>query len=380
MKRLSPFDGVGSLVAIATLMVVVSCASGPRSAESLVTQAVSTTLPFGTSTTPPTEAISPTETAAPTETTAPAEIPGPTVTSAPPTSLAPVFELAPAVTPTGTVTLGALDVDGRQRTYRLYVPNGLAAGPAPLFIGLHGGGGWGDQFATTDHIEGLAESNEFIVVHPDGIKIADGRGGVWNGGVCCAIAVRESVDDVGFINALIDLLEAGHDIDPSRVFAYGHSNGAIMSYRLGCELSERITGIGMVAGTLGVEPCAPAMPVSAIHIHGVDDLNVPINGGVGPSGVSGVDFPSPIIGFDTFAAAVGCPDATAAASETIGDVTTALRAPCLNEIAAKFVTIETANHAWPGGTPIVTPKVGSGYAGYDATAEIVEFLLSHPRP
>ena len=286
-------------------------------------------------------------------------------------------ELAPAVGPVGTVTHDTLMFDGRERTYRLYVPSSLPTGPVPLFIGLHGGTGWADQFATTNHIEGLAESNAFIAVHPDGVKVTGGRGGVWNGGTCCGIAAREGVDDVGFVNGLLDELTVEHKIDPHRIFAFGHSNGAIMSYRLACELADRIAGIGVFAGALGVETCDPSQPVSVIHVHGTADESIPITGGVGQKSIAGVNFPPPHDGFDTVAARDGCPDPEEA---TEGDIAIALREPCDAGAAAAFVTIETANHSWPGGTPIVTPTAGEGYANYDATAALVTFLLSHPRP
>lgn len=93
------------------------------------------------------------------------------------------------------------------------------------------------------------------MIHPDGVPQPNTRGRVWNGGMCCGIAVRESVDDVAFIVAIIDRVEADHDIDATRVYAFGHSNGGIMSHRLACELSERIVGIGVVAGTLGIDDC-----------------------------------------------------------------------------------------------------------------------------
>ena len=289
-------------------------------------------------------------------------------------------DVAPAVEPVGTVSHGTLSFDGEERTYRLYVPSDLPEGPVPLFVGLHGGLGWGDQFATTDHVEGLAESNGFIVVHPDGVPVAEGvgtaRSGVWNGGICCGVAARSGTDDVGFIAALLDRIEADHAIDPHRVFAYGHSNGGIMSYRLACELGDRIAGIGVVAGTLGIDGCDPAEPVSVIHVHGTADQSLPLAGGAGADSLAGVAFPPPRDGFDTLAAADGCPDPV---DTTEGDVTTALSEPCDAGTAAAFVTIEGGPHAWPGGTPAVRPRSGPGYPDYDATFEIVSFLLSHPR-
>jgi polyhydroxybutyrate depolymerase len=276
----------------------------------------------------------------------------------------------------GAVTHETLAVGGRQRTYRFYVPARLPDGPVPLLVGLHGGTGWGDQFAAATGVEGWAEANGFIVVHPDGVPVGRTRGGVWNGGVCCGVAAREGVDDVAFIAALLDRLAQEHDIDESRIFAFGHSNGGIMSYRLACELGDRIAAVGVVAGTLGVDACDPAQPVSVLHIHGTADENLPITGGIGARSVAGVDFPSPVDGFGRVAGAVGCPDPETA---TDGDVTTAIRAPCEGGATATFVTIAGAQHPWPGTTARTAPGAGQPYAGYDATAEIVAFLLAHPR-
>jgi polyhydroxybutyrate depolymerase len=281
--------------------------------------------------------------------------------------------LAP-VEPVGTVTHSSIEIDGRTRTYRMYVPSNLPDAPVPLFVALHGASGWGDQFAATDRIERLAESNGFIVVHPDGVKVGNSQGGVWNGGNCCGVAARDGVDDVRFVKELIDKVEGDFMIDKSRVFAIGHSNGGIMSYRLACELADRIVGIGVVAGTLDVDSCTPSAPVSVIHVHGTADRTLPLAGGVSP--VNGVDFPPPHDGFATLAQAASCPPAT---STVIGAVTEESSAPCAAGAAATFVTIDGAGHPWPGAPAAFLPADRVAYAGFDATAEIVRFLLSHPR-
>jgi polyhydroxybutyrate depolymerase len=284
--------------------------------------------------------------------------------------------LVPATDPVGSITHRELRVDGRERTYRLYVPDSLPERPVPLFIGLHGGTGWGDQFATTNHVEGLAEANDFLVVHPDGVSIGAGPGSVWNGGVCCGVAAREQVDDVAFVAAVLDEIEARFDVDADQVFAFGHSNGGIMSYRLACELSDRIVGIGVVAGTVGVGTCTPSEPVSVMHVHGTADQNLPIGGGQGERSIAGVDFPSPMVGFDDLVAEQHCPEPVESVD---GDVTVALWEPCASGAAMTFVTIESGPHAWPGGTPRIAPPSGEGVADYDATAALVSFLLDHPR-
>jgi polyhydroxybutyrate depolymerase len=181
--------------------------------------------------------------------------------------------------------------DGRVRTYRVYVPSERAA-DAPLVIGLHGGTGNGDQFAASSGFDALAEEHGFVIAYPDGTPTALGeRRLVWNGGGCCAAAVRDDVDDVGFLTELIDVLAAEHDLDPTRALVTGHSNGAIMGLRLACEAAEHIAAVAVQAGTVFVDDCAPSEPVAVMDLHGTEDRNLPIEGGIGPESTAGVAFP-----------------------------------------------------------------------------------------
>lgn len=272
------------------------------------------------------------------------------------------------VEPGSGVGRGAVEVGGRERGYRVFVPE---EAPTALVVGLHGGMGSGEQFAGATGVEGVAEREGFVVVHPDGV------GRTWNGGVCCGRAARDEVDDVAFVGALIDRMVKDHDIDPDRVFVYGHSNGGIMAYRLACELGDRIAAMAAVAGTLGVDDCRPERPVSVLHVHGDADRNLPIDGGVGDRSVAGVDFPPPRAGFATLAAADGCPPE--ATVEVDGDVTSERRGPCDEGAEAVFVTLAGAEHPWPGGADPARPRGGTSFEGYDATEEVVQYLLAHGR-
>lgn len=283
----------------------------------------------------------------------------------------------PGVEPVGTVAHASLTMpDGTERTYRLYLPSTFDPQvPTPLLVALHGGLGWGDQFAETNHVEGLAEANGFVVVHPDGARIRPRLpSGTWNGGYCCGPAAADQVDDVAFVSAVLDAVGQKVTIDPARTFAMGHSNGGIMSYRLACELGDRIVGIGVVGASLGVDTCTPPAAVSLIHIHGLADVNHPIDGGPG-EGVADVEFRPARDGVETLVAVDGCDASTTA---TDGDVTTETWTGCATDSAVAFVRIAGASHAWPGGTPGRSVS-GPTYEGYDATAAIWAFLMAHPR-
>ncbi len=96
----------------------------------------------------------------------------------------------------------------------------------------------------------LADKDGFIMVYPDGIELN------WNDGrmdeEANDRAHRENIDDVGFISALIDSMIKDYNINPKQVYVTGISNGAIMSYRLACELSHKITAIAPVDGNIPV--------------------------------------------------------------------------------------------------------------------------------
>jgi polyhydroxybutyrate depolymerase len=257
-------------------------------------------------------------------------------------------------------------IDGRTRTYRLHVPPALPDGPVPLLVALHGGTGSGRQFERSSGFDAVADDRGFIVVYPDGVGSGPDETDLrtWNAGLCCGAAARKEVDDVGFVRQLIDTMEIQFDIDPSRVFAAGHSNGGFMSYRLACELSDRIVAVGLQAGGLGVETCSPVRPVSLLHIHGAADTNVPIEGGVG-SGISRVAFPPLADSLASVSKAMGCttePEAT-----VDGAIATSTWSDCNDGVTVQLMLVDGQQHTW------MTPPA------FDSATTIVDFLFAHPR-
>ena len=295
--------------------------------------------------------------------------------------------IKPPVKPTGRILARVLRTeDGALRTYRLYVPSGLSTKRAvPLLVALHGGLGSAAQFARSSGFDGLAEANRFIVAYPDGTPIVPGaRGGVWNGGGCCGVAqdARRDVDDVAFIALLIEKLEAELAIDPKRVFVTGHSNGAILAFRLACQLSEKVAAIGVQSGTLFTEPCSPQRRVAVLAIHGSADQNLPIAGGRGKKGVSGADFPPPLEGLRTLVAANACSrPPTRSTDRTNRAIAYTVWRPCASRVAVEWVEVTGAGHAWMGSSPSSPGGglVGKPYARFDSSAAIWSFVAAHPR-
>jgi len=170
-----------------------------------------------------------------------------------------------------------LTVDGHQRRYLLHVP-AMVKDPAPLVIAMHGGGGKATTMVRLSRFNALADQEGFIVGYPEALD------GYWNDGrgVEAMRSHRESINDVKFLRAVVDDVAAKHQIDSTRVFATGISNGGFMSHRLAVEASDMVASIAPVVGGLAqplAKRFAPKYPVSILIVQGDADPIVPIGGG-----------------------------------------------------------------------------------------------------
>ncbi len=197
--------------------------------------------------------------------------------------------------------LATLGYGGRE--VLVYVPSSLpATGTRALVVVLHGGLGNAKRIATQQSESGLnldavAEKYGFVVAYLNGTPVTRNLGPQflgWNaGGGCCGQPFEKNVDDVGYIGGAVDDVARRYGIDRSRVYGIGHSNGAMMTQRLICETGLYAAGIA-ISGPLNLPTsrCPAASGRRILAIHGADDRNVPIAGGVGTKGLSRVPFRS----------------------------------------------------------------------------------------
>jgi polyhydroxybutyrate depolymerase len=188
-------------------------------------------------------------------------------------------------------TTGYFTHDGKTRTYRIHLPTSYYenTNKLPLVLGLHGGGGSGEQFEAQTGLSNKSNAADFIIVYPDGLTNPNATTvRTWNAGKCCgANASTLDTDDVGFISKLIDKMAIDYRVDSKLVYATGHSNGAMMCYRLANELSTKIAAIAPNAGNFQIKsPYAPTRNVPVIGIISKLDQNVKYLGGMteGPGG------------------------------------------------------------------------------------------------
>lgn len=174
--------------------------------------------------------------------------------------------------------------DGMRRYFLLHLPTDYSPEIArPVVMALHGGFGSGSGTEMQSGLSQKADEEGFIAVYPEGVK---GPFGIrtWNGGACCGFATNNKIDDVGFLNTLLDTLIDRYAIDRDRIYVTGMSNGGFMAYRMACESSGRIAAIAPVASTMNTD-CNEPNPVPVIHFHSYLDKNIPQEGGIG-GGVS----------------------------------------------------------------------------------------------
>jgi polyhydroxybutyrate depolymerase len=274
---------------------------------------------------------------------------------------------ASSVTSADTASTQTLVSGGVTRSYRLYEPASPPAGKLALMVALHAGYSSAAGMESLTGFDGLADKDGFLVAYPEA------ENGIWHLG--CCNAERSSPDDVEFISALIGHLVATANVDPSRVYVTGFSVGAGMAYRLACELSSQVVGMGSVGGYEYLsKPCAPQHPVTIYEIHGTKDYYGGSCGGTTESD-EGCGFgdpgyiPSVLQLNEQWRRADGCP-ATALAT-TAGVIAEQTWEPCLDGSGVRLDTIENGTHCWPTVTTC---------GDFDASLTLWNFLSSHPRP
>lgn len=280
-----------------------------------------------------------------------------------------------------------LRVGDRTRTYRIYVPERRdPAQPGAVVVAFHGGGGNADSMIRLSGLNAKADEAGFIVVYPYGSARSGERQLTFNAGLVGGFAKARNIDDVGFTRALLDDLERVVRVDPDRVFATGMSNGAMMAYRVACELSDRIAAIAPVGGPMGTDDCRPLRRVPVMHFHGTADELAPFAGGFGrlPTGGKGVtDFPSVAESIRWWTKANGCAPEPVVEHlpDTASDGTRVIKRTWRGDekgAEVVLVEIEGGGHTWPGMPPLVD-FLGPSTRDVSANDLMWEFFSRHPR-
>jgi polyhydroxybutyrate depolymerase len=277
---------------------------------------------------------------------------------------------------TRTLTAGDL-----KRTYLVHIPRSYdASKPFPAVLIFHGGGSNAEQMVKFCGLNETADKAGFIAVYPSGTGLLP-NALTFNGGNCCAYAMLNKIDDVGFTRAVLDDLAKVVNVDAKRVYATGMSNGAIMAYRVASELSERIAAIAPVAGPMGTEQCSPKRPVPVMHFHGTDDQFAPFKGGKGEKSLSSTDFYSVEHSIGCWVKADGCNTEPAVVElpDQAKDGTKVTRKSYgggKEGAEVVLLVIDGGGHTWPGRQPALK-VLGKSTRNISANDLMWEFFQKH---
>ncbi len=190
------------------------------------------------------------------------------------------FVIAASVRDAGLVLEPSREVEleEERRYYDVRLPAEPLTEPTPLLLVLHGEVG---SASRTEKVTGwteVATAAGWVVVYPEGVDGCwnDGRKGAFNR------AIRNKVDDVAFLNWVIDALMKEYPIDPARIYITGVFSGGAMALRYACEDSDRVAAVAVVSGLLPVdmeEACKNRRPIPALFINGMKDRLMPYEGG-----------------------------------------------------------------------------------------------------
>lgn len=166
---------------------------------------------------------------------------------------------------------------GVYRSYRIYIPainDGVKK--VPLVFNMHGLGSNGFEQEAYGDFRTIADTADFIIVSPNGSNVIFTIKG-WN----TFNTIGTGIDDLEFISRLLDTVAAKYPVNTNKVYATGMSNGGFMSYELACFMSNRITAIASVTGSMTEErrtKCDAKHATPIMQIHGTADNTVGYDG------------------------------------------------------------------------------------------------------
>ena len=168
----------------------------------------------------------------------------------------------------------------QEREYLIYIPSSYDSTQAtPLVLSFHGGSGTAYGYMQYTDMRSVADTAGFLIAYPQGSLDSEGFSH-WNS-MLYTEGSKSVVDDVGFIQSLLNDIEDNYNIDTNRIYASGFSNGADFSFSLGCYLNSKFAAIASVAGLMAQESetyCNPTSSTGIMIVHGTSDTERPYSG------------------------------------------------------------------------------------------------------
>jgi poly(3-hydroxybutyrate) depolymerase len=169
---------------------------------------------------------------------------------------------------------------GADRPAELFLPvANQSSKPSGVLINLHGYSGDSISQSNYTYLKEAALDAGLAYVAPDGMK--DGSGNrFWNATIACCDFAQSGVNDVAYIDGLINEISNSYNLDKSLIYLFGHSNGHFMSYQYLCTSKYKVAAIAGLAGSMDADPAQCAgKSANILHIHGDADSTISYQGG-----------------------------------------------------------------------------------------------------
>ena len=242
---------------------------------------------------------------------------------------------------TQSITINSGGID---RDFFLYVPDIYdESTPAPLVFCFHGYGSSAIANLSYTGFRPVADTAGFILITPQGTTDAFGTPH-WNVGWGTS-----SVDDVSFVEDMIDYVNDNYNLNNDRIYSTGMSNGGFMSYLLACQLSDKIAAIASVTGSMSPSTfgaCLPNHPTPVLQIHGTNDPTIPYEGNFVAEGIDNVlSYWANYNGCNTNPSQTPMPDINAGDGSTVDHF---VYSGGTNGTTVELFKVYNGEHDWPG--------------------------------
>lgn len=135
-----------------------------------------------------------------------------------------------------------IEIAGVRRSYRLVMPHASSKGLMPVVFAFHGIGDSPESMEADAHLNRLVADHKFLLVCPQA------RHRAWTT-IGPDAASPESNEDIQFFDAIVAQLRQRGDVDLSRVYVAGMSNGASFAQLLALHRSDQIAAVAAHSGT-----------------------------------------------------------------------------------------------------------------------------------
>ncbi len=290
-----------------------------------------------------------------------------------------------------------ISMNGVTRKFVLHIPANFQPNKGALVVALHGSQGSGAQMETQSQLSVKADSVGFAVAYPTGLPSAQGHT-LWSVYFNDFAFAGTPPDDVAFLRAMINAIQANVHPDAKKIYVAGFSIGGYMTHRAAVELSDLVAAVGVVEGAISAiapsdsrtVPDAVA-PVSVLILHGSADNAINYCG----SSMAKSVLASQEQAFNYWAgpkanncATLSTPNPLCDSAGNITSVSVKVATGCTSRAEVRFYKLVGATHQWynvdlsnPPGTANAPYNSSFDSATGIVTNDILwNFFSSHPKP